>query len=66
MKKQNETLQSKVDELTIDNTRLRQDEYELERLRDLYKLDQNYSCLLYTSGKYFKATVFLYNIECPV
>ena len=49
MKKQNETLQSKVDELTIDNTRLRQDEYELERLRDLYKLDQNYSCLLYTS-----------------
>ena len=26
MKKQNETLQSKVDELTIDNTRLRQDE----------------------------------------
>ena len=43
MKKQNETLQSKVDELTIDNTRLRQDEYELERLRDLYKLDQNYS-----------------------
>ena len=40
---QNETLQSKVDELTIDNTRLRQDEYELERLRDLYKLDQNYS-----------------------
>ena len=43
MKKQNETLQSKVDELTIDNTRLRQDEYELERLRELYKLDQNYS-----------------------
>ena len=36
-------MQSKVDELTIDNTRLRQDEYELERLRDLYKLDQNYS-----------------------
>lgn len=33
MKKQNETLQSKVDELTIDNTRLRQDEYELERLQ---------------------------------
>ena len=43
MKKQNETLQSKVDELTIDNTRLRQDEYELERLRDLYKLDQTYA-----------------------
>ena len=26
-----------------DNTRLRQDQYELERLRELYKLDENYS-----------------------
>jgi rod shape-determining protein MreC len=43
MKQQNEELQSKVDELTIDNTRLRQDQYELERLRELYKLDENYS-----------------------
>lgn len=43
MKKENEELQSKVDELTIDNTRLRQEQYELERLRDLYKLDENYS-----------------------
>ena len=43
MKKENEELQSKVDELTIDNTRLNQEQYELERLRDLYKLDQNYS-----------------------
>lgn len=43
MKKENEELQSKVDELTIDNTRLRQEQYELERLRELYKLDENYS-----------------------
>ncbi len=43
MKKENKKLQSKVDELTIDNTRLRQEQYELERLRELYKLDENYS-----------------------
>lgn len=43
MKKKNEELQAKVDELTIDNTRLRQEQYELERLRELYKLDENYS-----------------------
>ena len=35
MKKTNEKLQTKVDELTIDNTRLRQEQYELERLREL-------------------------------
>lgn len=40
---ENEKLQSKVDELTIDNTRLRQEQYELERLRELYQLDENYS-----------------------
>ncbi len=43
MKKENKKLQSKVDDLTIDNTRLRQDQYELERFRELYKLDENYS-----------------------
>ena len=43
MKKENEALQSKVDALTIDNTRLRQEQYELERLRELYNLDENYS-----------------------
>ncbi len=36
-------LQEKVDELTIENTQLTQEQYELERLRELYKLDQNYS-----------------------
>lgn len=43
MRKENSALQEKVDELTIDNTRLRQEQYELERLRELYKLDENYS-----------------------
>lgn len=43
MRNQNEKLQQKVDELTIDNTRLRQEQYELERLRELYKLDENYA-----------------------
>jgi rod shape-determining protein MreC len=43
IKKENEELQARVDELTIDNTRLRQDQYELERLKELYKLDQNYA-----------------------
>ena len=42
-RKKNDTLQKKVDALTIDNTRLRQEQYELERLRELYKLDENYS-----------------------
>lgn len=43
LREKNEELQAKVDELTIDNTRLRQEQYELERLRELYKLDENYS-----------------------
>lgn len=43
LKKENESLQAKVDELTIDNTRLRQDQYELERLQELFKLDKNYA-----------------------
>ena len=43
LREKNEELQTKVDELTIDNTRLRQEQYELERLRELYKLDENYS-----------------------
>ena len=43
MKKENKKLQARVDDLTIDNTRLRQEQYELDRLRELYKLDENYS-----------------------
>ena len=40
---ENDELKSRVDELTIDNTRLRHEQYELERLRELYQLDENYS-----------------------
>ena len=43
MKKENKELQEKVDSLTMSNNRLQQDKYELERLRELYKLDQNYA-----------------------
>ena len=43
MNKVNRKLHSKLVNLTIDNTSLRQDHYELEMLRELYKLDENYS-----------------------
>ncbi len=43
MKERNKSLQAKVDELTMDNTRLRQEKYELDRLRELFKLSENYS-----------------------
>lgn len=43
LRKENDELQTRIDELTIDNTRLRQEQYELERLQELYKLDQNYA-----------------------
>lgn len=43
LKKENEELQERIDTLTMDNTRLRQEQYELERLQELYKLDQNYA-----------------------
>ncbi|OYP43384.1 rod shape-determining protein MreC [Lachnotalea glycerini] len=35
-------LQAMVDELTIENSALQQDKYELARLRELYKLDETY------------------------
>lgn len=38
----NKELQSQVDSLTEENNQLKQDTYELERLRDLYELDQKY------------------------
>lgn len=41
--KANEELQSKVDELTEENNQLKQNQYELDRLRELYALDQKYS-----------------------
>ena len=37
-----ETLKTRVDELTEENTRLRSEQFELERLRSLYELDQEY------------------------
>lgn len=39
---ENETLKAKIDELTIENTRLQQDRYELTSLRELYELDSQY------------------------
>ena len=38
-----EQVQKTVDELTIENNRLQQERYELERLQELYALDQNYA-----------------------
>ncbi len=43
VREEKDALQAEVDELTIENTRLRQEQYELDRLRELYKLDANYS-----------------------
>lgn len=40
---ENEALKEKLDNLTIENNNLQQDKYELERLQELYKLDQNYA-----------------------
>lgn len=39
---ENETLKTRVDELTEENTRHRSEQFELERLRSLYELDQEY------------------------
>ena len=43
VRKENEKLQSKVDELITENNNLQEERYELERLQELYKLDQNYA-----------------------
>lgn len=43
LRAENEELQTKVDELTTQNSLLQQEKYELERLRELYELDQKYS-----------------------
>lgn len=40
---ENQKLKQQVDELTIENTMLQQDKYELNHLRELYKLDDEYS-----------------------
>lgn len=40
---ENKELKSKVDNLTEENNQLRQDTYELSRLRELYQLDEKYT-----------------------
>lgn len=39
---ENKTLQEQVDNLTEENNQLKQDSYELDRLRQLYELDEKY------------------------
>ena len=40
---ENEKLQARVDELYTENNYLQEEKYELERLQELYKLDQSYA-----------------------
>ena len=40
--KENDALKKEIDQLTIDNTLLLQDKYELTKLRELYQLDAEY------------------------
>lgn len=40
---ENQELKQQLDELTVQNTQLQQDKYELNNLRELYKLDEQYS-----------------------
>ena len=39
---ENNELKNQIDNLTEENNQLRQDSYELTRLRELYKLDEKY------------------------
>lgn len=41
--KKNEELQAQIDELTLENSRLVQNQYRLQELEELYNLDQTYS-----------------------
>lgn len=43
IKKENAQLKEKVNSLQIENNNLQQEKYELERLKELLKLDQNYA-----------------------
>lgn len=40
--RENENLKSRVNELTEENTRLQAEQFELNRMRELYQLDQDY------------------------
>ena len=48
---QNKELQQQIDELTIENNNLTQEKYELNYLRSLYKLDQEYADYQKTGAK---------------
>ena len=39
---ENEKLKNQINELTIENTQLQQEKYELTKLRELYELDAEY------------------------
>lgn len=39
---ENDKLQARIDELVEENNRLQEDQFELKRLQELYKLDQDY------------------------
>lgn len=39
---ENQELKDRINELTVQNTQLQQDKYELNNLRELYKLDEQY------------------------
>lgn len=43
LRSKNEALQTELDELTVKNNLLQQDKHELERLRELYALDELYA-----------------------
>ena len=43
LQRQNQELQEQIDRLTIENNTLTQEKYELNNLRSLYQLDQEYS-----------------------
>ncbi|MCD8380639.1 MAG: rod shape-determining protein MreC [Lachnospiraceae bacterium] len=48
---ENESLQEQVDELTVENNRLQQDRYELNELRKLYDLDEEYESYTKTGAR---------------
>lgn len=48
---QNESLQEQVDELTVENNRLQQDKYELNELRKLFDLDEEYGSYTKTGAR---------------
>lgn len=43
LQRQNQELQEQIDQLTIENNTLTQEKYELNNLRSLYQIDQEYS-----------------------